>query len=148
MICFATCMFGVEALVRDELIMLGAKNVRAQDARVFFEADRALIIKANLWLRCADRVFVQLGTCKAKTFTELFDGVRALDWRHLLPADAAFRVTGKSALSKLGSVRDVQSISKKAIADALMAAYGYARCPETGQAYNIEIGLLRDEPLQ
>ena len=50
MICFATCMFGVEALVRDELIMLGAKNVRAQDARVFFEADRALIIKANLWL--------------------------------------------------------------------------------------------------
>ena len=68
MICFATCMFGVEALVRDELIMLGAKNVRAQDARVFFEADRALIIKANLWLRCADRVFVQLGTCKAKTF--------------------------------------------------------------------------------
>ncbi len=145
MICFATCMFGVEALVRDELIMLGAKNVRAQDARVFFEADRALIIKANLWLRCADRVFVQLGTCKAKTFTELFDGVRALDWRHLLPADAAFTVTGKSALSKLGSVRDVQSISKKAIADALMAAYGYARCPETGQAYNIEIGLLRDE---
>ena len=131
--------------MRDELIMLGAKNVRAQDARVFFEADRALIIKANLWLRCADRVFVQLGTCKAKTFTELFDGVRALDWRHLLPADAAFTVTGKSALSKLGSVRDVQSISKKAIADALMAAYGYARCPETGQAYNIEIGLLRDE---
>lgn len=145
MICFATCMFGVEALVRDELIMLGAKNVRAQDARVFFEADRALIIKANLWLRCADRVFVQLGTCKAKTFTELFDGVRALDWRHLLPADAAFTVTGKSALSKLGSVRDVQSISKKAIADAMMAAHGYARCPETGQAYNIEIGLLRDE---
>ena len=70
----------------------------------------------------------RLGTCKAKTFTELFDGVRALDWRHLLPADAAFTVTGKSALSKLGSVRDVQSISKKAIADALMAAHGYARC--------------------
>lgn len=145
MICFATCMFGVESLVRDELVMLGAKNVRAQDARVFFEADKAMIIKANLWLRCADRIFVQLGTCKAETFAELFDGVRSLDWKHLLPRDAAFTVTGKSALSKLGSVRDIQSISKKAIADALMASYGYARCPETGQAYNIEIGLLRNQ---
>lgn len=143
--CFATCMFGVESLVRDELVMLGAKNVKAQDARVFFEADRAMIIKANLWLRCADRVFVVLGQCKAETFAELYDGVRAIDWRHLLPKDAAFTVTGKSALSKLGSVRDVQSISKKAIADAMMQAYGYARCPETGQAYNVEIGLLRDE---
>ena len=107
MICFATCMFGVEALVRDELIMLGAKNVRAQDARVFFEADRALIIKANLWLRCADRVFVQLGTCKAKTFTELFDGVRALDWRHLLPADATSTERGKGVECKGRLVRAV-----------------------------------------
>lgn len=145
MICFATCMFGLESLVRDELVMMGAKNVRAQDARVFFEADKHMVIKANLWLRCADRVFVQLGVCRAETFVELFDGVRALDWAHLLPADAAFTVTGKSALSKLGSVRDVQSISKKAIADAMMAAHHYARCPENGQAYQVEIGLLRDE---
>lgn len=142
--CFATCAFGVEALVRDELAAIGCTGVRAQDARVFFEAGRRQVIDANLWLRCADRVFVELAAFDALTFSQLFDGVRAMPWHKLLPRDAAFTVTGKSALSKLGSVRDLQSIVKKAIADALCAHYGYARCPESGQAYNIEVGMLRD----
>ena len=142
--CFATCAFGVEALVRDALVALGCTGVRAQDARVYFDGDRRQVIDANLWLRCADRVFVELAAFDAHTFAQLFDGVRAMPWHRLLPRDAKFTVTGKSALSKLASVRDLQAIVKKAIADALCAHYGYARCPESGQAYNVEVGMLRD----
>ena len=142
--CFATCTFGVEALVKDELAALGLKVTATEDARVFFSAERAGVVDANLWLRCADRVFVSLAVCPAKTFAELFDHVRAVPWHTLLPRDAKIIVTGKTALSALGSVRDVQRIAKKAICDAMIEAHGYARCPETGQSYNIEIGLLRD----
>lgn len=145
MICFATCAFGLSGLVRDELLALELPVLRVEDARVFFEADRVGVIRANLWLRCADRVFVELGHFPAVTFEQIYDGVRALPWHQLLPRDAAFTVTGKSALSQLFSVRDLQSLTKKAIADALMQAHRLSRCPETGQAYSIEIGMLRDE---
>ena len=145
MLCFATCAFGLEALVKEELQRLGLTVTATEDARIFFEADMPGIIKANLWLRCADRVFIHLHTFPAETFAQLFDGMRAMDWKAILPRDAAFTVTGKGALSKLASVRDMQSIGKKAIADAMMAAYGYGRCPETGEAYQVEIGFLRDK---
>lgn len=142
--CFATCAFGVESVVRDELKGLGMQNVRAEDARVFFDANEEGIVQANLWLRCADRVFIELSSLEAETFDALFEGVKAMDWKEILPRDAAVTVTGKSALSKLVSVRDIQAIAKKAICTKMMQSYGYVRCPETGEAYNIEIGMLRN----
>ena len=142
--CFATCAFGIEALVKDELTALNLPILAVEDARVVFEAEREGIIEANLWLRCADRVFVELESFTADTFSVLFDGIRAMPWHKLLPKDANITVTGKTALSKLVSIRDVQKITKKAICDAMCAAHGYVQCPETGQKYQIEIGLLRD----
>jgi putative N6-adenine-specific DNA methylase len=142
--CFATCAFGVEALVRDELTALGLEVIAVEDARVVFEAQREGIIRANLWLRCADRVFVELNSFPADTFTALFDGLRPMEWHKLLPADAAITVTGKTALSKLVSIRDVQKIAKKAICDSMCRHHGYDQCPETGQPYHVEIGFLRD----
>ena len=102
------------------------------------------IIAANLYLRCADRVFVELHSFFARSFTELFDGVRAMPWHTWLPADANVTVTGKTALSDIKSIRDVQKLCKKALCDAMCAVHGYDRCPETGQEYQIEIGILRD----
>ncbi len=142
--CFATCAFGIEALVRDELVALGLDVVKVEDARVVFEAQREGIIEANLWLRCADRVFVELHSFIANSFTELFDGVREMPWQKLLPADASITVTGKTALSNLVSIRDVQKLAKKALCDVMCDAHGYDHCPETGQQYQIEIGILRD----
>lgn len=142
--CFATCSFGTEALVRDEIQSLGLTIIKVEDARVVFEAQREGIIAANLYLRCADRVFVELHSFFARSFTELFDGVRAMPWHTWLPADANVTVTGKTALSDIKSIRDVQKLCKKALCDAMCAVHGYDRCPETGQEYQIEIGILRD----
>ena len=141
---YATCGFGMEALVRDELRELGIQVERVEDARVFVQGEQEDAVRANLWLRCADRVFLELGSFPAETFDQLFEGIRAIGFGELLPFNAELYITGKGALSKLVSVRDMQSIGKKAVAESMMAHYGYARCPETGPRYNIEIGMLRD----
>lgn len=142
---FATCSFGLEGLVKQELTGLGMYDIRAEDARVFFTGEAAQIARANLSLRCADRVFIKLAAFEATSFDALFEGIKAIRWADILPADAGIIVTGKTAMSKLVSVRDMQSIGKKAIVDSMSRSYRYSRCPETGAEYNIEIGMLRDE---
>ena len=111
---FATCGFGIESVLKDELIALGMENVKAEDARVFFDGEIREVVRANLWLRTADRVFCQLAVFKATTFEELFAGLREADISQWLPRDASIVVTGKTALSKLVSIRDVQAVGKKA----------------------------------
>ena len=63
-----------------------------------------MIAAANLNLRTVERVMLLLNTYTAATFDELFDGVYSIHWEELLPADAAFPVTGSSLNSQLSSV--------------------------------------------
>lgn len=140
----ATCKFGLEGLLADELRAMGAQQVRACNARVYFEGGWEMLCRANLWLRTADRVFLQMGSFPARTFEELFEGVRALPWEDFLEKDAAFPVKGKSARSQLHSVPDCQAIAKKAIVERLKARYHLSWFPETGRQYIVEIGLLDD----
>ncbi len=141
----ATCKFGLERFVSDELKAIGAQDLRAEDARVFFGGGWDTLAKANLWLRCADRVFWVIGRFAAQSFDELFEGVRALAWEDVLGREASFPVKGKTAQSALHSVSDCQAIVKKAIAERLKGVYGMSWCPESGAAYTIEVGLLKDE---
>ncbi len=142
--CFASCTFGLEAVVAQELKTLGFTDISARDARVYFLADKAGIARANLWLRAADRVYIELKSFQARTFDELFEGVRAIDWAHHIPKNAAVIVNADSVGSRLFSVSDVQSIGKKAAATSLMAGHKTAVLPETGNRYDIHIKLLRD----
>ena len=103
---YATCGFGMEALVRDELRELGIQVERVEDARVFFQGEQEDAVRANLWLRCADRVFLELGSFPAETFDQLFEGIRAIGFGELLPFNAELYITGKGALRKLVSVRE------------------------------------------
>lgn len=141
----ATCKFGLERFVADELKALGARDLCVEDARVRFEGDWELLASANVWLRCADRVFWEIGRFPAHSFDALFEGVKALAWEDVLPRDAAFPVKGKTAQSVLHSVSDCQAIAKKAIAERLKSVYGLSWCPETGPGYTIEVGLFKDE---
>jgi len=111
----ATCSFGLEAIVKKEAISLGFENIEVFDARIYFDGDDADLAKANLWLRCADRVYIVVDEFVALTFEELFQGVKKIDWKDYIGRNTAFPVTGDSVISQLGSVRDVQKISKKAI---------------------------------
>ena len=140
----ATATFGLEAVVARELNALGYEAEIIQPGRVLFVGDESALCRANLWLRCADRVLLRLGAFEAGDFGVLFDRTCALPWEQWIPADGVFPVRGRSIKSQLSSVPACQRIVKKAIAEKLLAAHGTASLPETGALYPIDVALLDD----
>ncbi len=140
----ATATFGLEAMVSRELKWLGYTDQHTDNGRIYFTGDAKAICKTNMWLRCANRILLQVGTFKAETFEELFQNTKALPWEEYLPIDANFPVDGKSAKSKLFSVSDCQAIVKKAIVERLKLFYNKEVFPETGARYKIEVALQKD----
>lgn len=140
----ATCLFGLEKLLGEEIDALGLKRLDTIDGRVTFEGEPIDIARANIGLRCAEHVFISIGSFPAYSFTELFDGVRALPWEDWIGKLDAFPVKGHSIKSKLYSVPDCQSIIKKAVAERLSAHYGVRWLAETGVKYQIEFFLFKD----
>ncbi|MFP8640922.1 class I SAM-dependent RNA methyltransferase [Priestia aryabhattai] len=141
----ATAAMGIEALVAKEVRALGYE-CEVDNGKVIFEGDELAIARCNLWLRTADRIKVQVGQFKARTFDELFEQTKALNWGDYLPVDAQFPVSGKSVKSKLFSVSDCQSIVKKAIVDSMKEHYNKTTgwLEETGSTFKIEVALLKD----
>ena len=140
----APCFFGTEHTLSFEVKRLGAQNVRVTDGRVAFDGDASMIAAANLNLRTAERVLLLLKTCPASTFDELFDGVYAIPWEELIPADAQFPVKGSSLSSQLSSVPACQSIVKKAVVKRLQYGHKTSTLPETGAVYKIRFALRKN----
>ena len=141
----APCLFGLESYVADELRRLGFEGVAAQDGRVNFRADGAGVARANLNLRCAERVEIKLAQFQALSFDELFEGVRAIPWENYIGVKDAFPVAGHSLKSKLSSVPSCQKIVKKAIVERLREKYGVSWFEETGVPYQVNFLLMKDE---
>ncbi|MTD30025.1 class I SAM-dependent RNA methyltransferase [Planomicrobium sp. YIM 101495] len=140
----ATAAMGLESIVADEVKALGYET-STENGKVFFEGDERTIAQANLWLRVADRVKIVVAEFPAKTFDELFEGTKALEWEKYLPVDAEFPVSGKSVKSTLYSVPDCQSIVKKAIVERLKKAYfRNSFLDESGARFKIEVSILKD----
>ena len=144
-LCYAACSFGLEAVVARELEQLGLEEIEKRDARVYFRGNEAGIARANLWLSAADRVYLVLSEFRAETFEELFQGVKAIPWADYLPKTALFPVLADAVRSTLKSVPDVQSVSKKAVVEALRSAYGVSFFKESGQQYQIYVNILADQ---
>jgi putative N6-adenine-specific DNA methylase len=141
----ASCAFGLEAVLGRELKALGLEDVRSDNGHVFFRGDFLAMARANLWARTADRIWLRLGNFQATTFEELFQGVKALPWAELLPQDAVFPVEGLSHGSKLSSVPALQSVTKKAVVEAMAARYGAQTFAETGPRFPIRVALAKDQ---
>lgn len=140
----AACAFGLEFLVKQELLDLGLEVERVSDGRVFFNGDAEAIVQTNLWLRTADRVGIELAAFEARSFDELFDQTAALPWEEWLPRNAFIHVTARSQKSKLYSLRDCQKIAKKAIIEALRRRYQQQTFPEDGPRFPIDVAILND----
>lgn len=140
-----TVAAGLESVVGQELKNMGY-DVRIDNYRVFFEGTQADIMRANLWLRTADRVKIVIGSFEARTFEELFQGIKALPVEDYLNYDTEFPVAGRSQKSILHSVPDVQSITKKAIVEKLQEAYHVrTRLPENGFFAQLEVMIAKDK---
>ena len=147
MLLAATCLFGLERQLGEEIDALGLKRVETIDGRVLFEGEEKDIPRVNINLRLAERVFIVLGRFHAESFTELFDGTNSIRWEDWIGKLDQFPVTGHSIKSKLTSIPDCQSIVKKAIVDRLSGAYGIAWFDETAVKYRVEFFILKDEAM-
>ena len=143
---FAPCHFGLEAVLKREIIDLGYEVTEVVDGRVSFEGDEEAIARCNVFLRTTERVMLKVGSFKAVTFDELFEKTKSLPWENFIPKDGKFWVKKASSIkSKLFSPSDIQRIVKKAIVDRLSGKYNILRFPEDGSEYPIRITILKDE---
>lgn len=144
--CIAPCHFGLEAVLKREIIELGYEITSVEDGRVTFIGDAEAVCRANVFLRTAERILIKVGQFHAETFDELFEGTKALPWEEYLPQNAKFWVTkAASVKSKLFSPSDIQSIMKKAMVERMRNVYRVNWFPEDGDAFPIRVFLHKDE---
>ncbi len=141
----ATCLFGLEKLLGDEITSLGYERIDTIDGRVTFRGDISAFARANMWLRFAERVFLKMGEFEAQSFEELFVGTRCLPWEDWIGRDDAFPVKGHSIKSVLTSIPDCQSIVKKAVVERMKAEHGVEWFSEEGAKYQIEFFILKNK---
>lgn len=143
----ATTAFGLEAIVKRQVEALGFSDINVEDGKVYFTGNERDIVKANLWLRSADRVLIVMKEFTATTFEELFDYSHNCLWEEFLPMDANFIISCSTVKSKLSSEPACQKIVEKAIIKKLQTKYNIERFPKTGETYKIKISLLKDRAL-
>ena len=108
------CHFGLESVLKFEINKIGGENLCVSDGKISFDGDFNILARANLRLSTAERVLIELGSFEAKSFEELFQGVRALPLENFIGKNDAFPVKGHSLNSQLHSIPDCQKIIKKA----------------------------------
>ena len=137
--------FGLEAVMKKEILDLGYEVSQVEDGRVTFIGDAEAICRANIFLRTTERVLLKVGSFHAETFEDLFQGTRAIPWEEYLPKDAKFWVAKASSIkSKLFSPSDIQSIMKKAMVERMKKAYGIEWFPENGASFPLRVFLHKD----
>lgn len=141
----APCHFGMEAVLKREILDLGYEITKVEDGKVTFEADAQGIADANVFLRSTERILLKVAEVKAETFDELFEKTKALPWENYIPKDGKFWVAkANSVKSKLFSPSDIQSIMKKAMVRRLQEYYGIEWFPEDGASYPVRVFLMKD----
>jgi len=140
----APCLFGMESVAADEFKRMGFEDIITENGRVLLSGNSNMLARANICSRFAERILINVGEFDAVTFTELFDGVKALPWEDYIGKDDAFPVNGWSINSQLFSIPDCQSIIKKAIVERLKLKYNISRFAETGPEYKIRFSIHKN----
>ena len=141
----APCHFGLESVLKREILDLGYEISKVEDGRVTFLGDAEAICRANIFLRTAERILLKVGEFRAVTFEELFEKTKARAWEAYVPANGKFWVTkAASVKSKLFSPSDIQSIMKKAMVERLKKVYHQEWFPEDGASYPVRVFLMKD----
>ena len=136
----APCHFGMEAVLKREILDLGYEIAQVEDGRVTFLGDAEAVCRANIFLRTAERILIKAGSFRAASFEELFQGTKAIAWENYIPLDGRFWVKkAGSVKSKLFSPTDIQSVMKKAMVERMKMAYGRDVITETGNSYPLRV---------
>ncbi|WP_270839135.1 THUMP domain-containing class I SAM-dependent RNA methyltransferase [Peptacetobacter hiranonis] len=141
------CFFGMEKMLATEIKNLGFEIEKTEDGRVTYKTGEDGIAKANMWLRCAERVNLKVAEFEARSFDELYENTKRINWSKYIPYGAQFPVSKASSIkSKLFSTTDVQSIVKKAIVDNLKKSYlESGRLKEDKEKYPIYVFIHKNK---
>ena len=141
----APCHFGLESVLKREILDLGYEIIKVEDGRVTFQGDMKAVCRANIFLRTAERILLKAGEFQAVTFDELFEKTKQIPWENYIPANGRFWVTkAASVKSALFSPSDIQSIMKKAMVERMKTCYHKERFPEDGASYPIRVFFMKD----
>jgi putative N6-adenine-specific DNA methylase len=141
----APCHFGLEAVLKKEIIDLGYDVSLVEDGRVTFIGDEEAVCRSNIELRTAERILIKVGSFHAETFDELFENTKALPWEEYIPTNGKFWVAkAASVKSKLFSPSDIQSIMKKAMVERLKQVYKVNWFEEDGSSFPVRVFLMKD----
>lgn len=141
----APCHFGMEAVLKKEIIDLGYEISQVEDGKVYFLGDEEAIVRANIFLRTAERILIKTASFYATTYDELFEGVKKVHWEDFIPEDGKFWVAKAASIkSKLFSPSDIQSIIKKAMVEELKSVYKVSWFDEDGASYPFRVFLMKD----
>ena len=141
----APCHFGLEAVLKREILDLGYEISKVEDGKVTFWGDAQAVADANIFIRTAERILIKVGEVHAETFEELFQGTKDLPWENYIPEDGKFWVAKANSIkSKLFSPSDIQSIMKKAIVERLKGVYGIQWFAEEGASFPIRVAFMKD----
>lgn len=141
----APCHFGLEAVLKREILDLGYEISKVEDGKVTFWGDAQAVADANVFIRTAEQILIKVGEVHAETFEELFQGTKDLPWENYIPEDGKFWVAKANSIkSKLFSPSDIQSIMKKAIVERLKGVYGIQWFAEEGASFPIRVAFMKD----
>lgn len=142
----APCHFGLEAVLKREITDLGYDVIKVEDGRLTFIGDEEAVCRSNIFLRSAERILIKVGSFRAETYEELFQGTKSLPWEEFIPTDGKFWITkAGSVKSKLFSPSDIQSVMKKAMVERLKEIYKVSWFTESGEPYPVRVFLMKDE---
>ena len=115
---------GLEDVLCEELINLGARNVETGLRMVSFEGDLQTLYKANLCCRTALRILKPIFKFSASDPDELYDAVRELEWEKFLSPDSTFAIDSTVNSSEFPHSKYVTYRVKDGIVDHFSDRYG------------------------
>lgn len=113
----AKTMAGLEDILAEELIALGANNLEIGKRAVSFEGDLALLYRANICCRTALRILKPVYTFKARTTDEIYKKVKAMNWFEHLNEESTFAIDAITFSDLFTHSKFVAYRVKDAIAD-------------------------------
>ena len=138
-------LFGLEGVVADELKYAGFQDVAPENGFVRFTGDFRDMERANLSIRSGERVLIVMAEFEARSFDDLFEGVKDTPWENFIGSLDRFPVKGWSLNSTLHSVPDCQKIIKKAVVERLKECYGNPWFEESGPLIQIQFSIMKDK---
>ncbi|HBI63395.1 MAG TPA: RNA methyltransferase [Lachnospiraceae bacterium] len=142
----APCHFGLEAVLKKEILRLGYNIKKVEDGKITFTGNSDAICRSNIFLRTTERILLKTGNFRATTYDELFEGTKAIPWEQYIPKNGKFWVTKATSIkSKLFSPSDIQSIMKKAMVERMKEKYNINWFPEDGADFPVRVTIMKDE---